>query len=328
MHGAVDRDDPALGEPGQHAGIAVEDVTDVVVADDAQADQIAGGRQFRRGRGRLRRGVGVRLEAGLPARPQRRLESAVGDPPGHGPALAAQADESDSHVPRLHVVRIAAVCARDAVFEERQHPTVVFTGGQPDAQVVSAVGHLVDRHARCRREQRGDRPQCLRRGLPDAFVVGDTELDRYADPGGQVREIAARPVRGDLRFVGHPRRRQRAGEDLGRIERRRFPQQLPQAGGACRQRGPADDVLGLGAVAQPGAGQFDADDAGLRRGDPQREFTARRMPDEEHARTPVAAGKDLVHRSERGGDAPRRRRRSRAHRPPRCRTPAGPARSR
>jgi hypothetical protein len=41
MHGAVDFDDAARRRSGQHFGIAVEDLL-VVVADDAQADQVAG----------------------------------------------------------------------------------------------------------------------------------------------------------------------------------------------------------------------------------------------------------------------------------------------
>ena len=46
MHGAVNRDDAAGRQTGQHAGLAVEHLADVVIADHAQADQIAGGGQL------------------------------------------------------------------------------------------------------------------------------------------------------------------------------------------------------------------------------------------------------------------------------------------
>ena len=49
MHGAVDGDDPAGRQSGQHPGLAVEHFSDVVVADDAQADEVAGGGQLGRG---------------------------------------------------------------------------------------------------------------------------------------------------------------------------------------------------------------------------------------------------------------------------------------
>ncbi len=42
VDGAVDGHHPAGRQPSQHAGVAVQDLPDVVVADDAYADQIAG----------------------------------------------------------------------------------------------------------------------------------------------------------------------------------------------------------------------------------------------------------------------------------------------
>ncbi len=46
MDGAVDRDDAARRQPGEDPGVTVEHFSDIVVADDAHADQVAGGRQL------------------------------------------------------------------------------------------------------------------------------------------------------------------------------------------------------------------------------------------------------------------------------------------
>ena len=102
---AVDGDDASFGESGQHAVVPVEHLPDVVVTDNAQAHQIAGRGHVRRRRSCLRRSVRVRLQAGLSPGPQRGLEAALGDSPSHGPALAAQSDESDAH-------QLASTCFR------------------------------------------------------------------------------------------------------------------------------------------------------------------------------------------------------------------------
>ena len=48
VHGAVHRDDAARLEPRQQPVLAAGDLVDVGVADDAQADQIAGRGEFGR----------------------------------------------------------------------------------------------------------------------------------------------------------------------------------------------------------------------------------------------------------------------------------------
>ena len=48
VHGAVHGDHTTRLEPGQHSVLTRGDVFDIGVADDAQADEIAGGRELRR----------------------------------------------------------------------------------------------------------------------------------------------------------------------------------------------------------------------------------------------------------------------------------------
>ena len=97
MNGAVDGDDSTVGHPGQHAGVTDKNLLDVRVADDAEADEIAGRAELGGRPGDLRGGVGVRFQRGGPTRPQRRVEAGVDDRPRHRAALAAQSDKPDTH---------------------------------------------------------------------------------------------------------------------------------------------------------------------------------------------------------------------------------------
>ena len=141
----------------------------------------------------------------------------------------------------------------------------------------------------------------------------DAELDRHAYPCGDVGEVAPRPVRRDLGFVGRARRRQAAGQHLGRIEVGGLPQQIPQPGRARRDGGLADDGLGLGAVAQAGARQLDAEHVGARSSTAIRsaELAPRGVADQEKACAAGTVGEDLVHRAERERRRACRRRPSR-----------------
>src|SRR5262249_20071337 len=70
---------------------------DVGIIDDADADDVADRGQLGRGRRRLGRRVGERLQSGRTPGPQRRGVPGLDDPPRHRRALAAQSDEPDPH---------------------------------------------------------------------------------------------------------------------------------------------------------------------------------------------------------------------------------------
>ena len=86
-------------ESGQHAVLTRGDLLDVGVANYAQADEIAGGREFGRRTCDFGGGAGERFQRRRFARPERRRETGVDDPAGHRGALATEANESDVHQP-------------------------------------------------------------------------------------------------------------------------------------------------------------------------------------------------------------------------------------
>jgi hypothetical protein len=81
----------------QQSALASGDFVDVRVADDAEADKVAGRGQFGGLLGDLRCGIGELLEGVGSAGPQRRRMAGLDDPPRHRCTLAAQPDESDPH---------------------------------------------------------------------------------------------------------------------------------------------------------------------------------------------------------------------------------------